>query len=129
VKDRYTANTQIFSEIDDGTTVLISIDIEGSEWFVIKPMVSRPAIISVETHGGIYTNPFLHELETWMQSNSYTLLYKTRSDSVFVLSNIIQIGLDDKIQLYVSNISIKFKSLQKENQNIPILHNTSCIKL
>jgi len=111
--DRFTADAQIFSEIDDGTIDLISIDIEGSEWFVIKHMVSRPAIISIETHGGMYTNPYIHELEEWMQSNSYTLWYKDRSDSVFVLSNIIHVGLTDKIRLYVSNLLIKFRSTKR----------------
>jgi FkbM family methyltransferase len=114
VTDRFTANAQIFSEIDDGTIELISIDTEGSEWFVIKNMVSRPAIISIETHGGMYTNPYLHELETWMKNNLYALWYKDKSDSVFVLTSVIQVGPGDRFRLHVSNLSIELKSTKRK---------------
>src|ERR1700761_3068937 len=40
-----------FDEIDDGNIDLLSIDTEGSEWYVLKYLKSRPAVISVETHG------------------------------------------------------------------------------
>ena len=46
-----------FSSEDPGDIDLISIDIEGSEWFVLKHMISKPNIISIETHGGFYVNP------------------------------------------------------------------------
>ena len=42
-----------FSSEDPGNIDLISIDIEGSEWFVIKNMISRPNVVSIETHGAI----------------------------------------------------------------------------
>jgi FkbM family methyltransferase len=42
---------QRFSDIDDGTIDLLSIDIEGSEWYVLKYLTSRPKVISIETHG------------------------------------------------------------------------------
>jgi FkbM family methyltransferase len=112
--DRFTVNAQIFSEIDDGTIDLISIDTEGSEWFVIKNMVSRPAIISIETHGGMYTNPYLHEIEAWMKNNLYALWYKDRSDSVFVLTSVIQVELGDRIRLLASNFSIELKSTKRK---------------
>jgi hypothetical protein len=72
-EDKFVANSIIFSEIDKGTFDLISIDIEGAEWYVIKHMISRPNIISIETHGKFYTNPNIREIKNWMQLNNYTL--------------------------------------------------------
>ena len=41
----FRVEARLFSDFDDGTIDLISIDIEGSEWFVIKHMRSRPQVI------------------------------------------------------------------------------------
>ncbi|MBI1422069.1 MAG: FkbM family methyltransferase [Gammaproteobacteria bacterium] len=88
-----------FDEIDDGTIDLLSVDIEGSEWFVIQNLVSRPAVISLETHGAIYTNPKLQELSSWLLKNGYSKWYKDRSDTVYVRKGSIPITLADKISL------------------------------
>jgi len=111
--DKFTAEAILFSGIDDGSIDLISIDTEGSEWFVIKNMVSRPAIISIETHGGIYTNPYITELLNWMQENNYVIWYKDKSDSVFVLQDTIPVTLTDKINLSLTNLKISLKSVKK----------------
>jgi len=111
--ERFTADAKLFSEIDDGTIELISIDTEGNEWFAIKNMVSRPAVISIETHGGMYTNPYLKELIKWMQDNHYTLWYKDKSDSVFVLNNVVSVTFADRLRLLKSNIYIVLKSSKK----------------
>jgi len=111
--DKFTAEATLFSNIDDGAIDLISIDTEGSEWFVIKNMVSRPAVISIETHGGVYTNPYLNELLNWMQENNYVIWYKDKSDSVFVLQNTIPIALTDKINLLLTNLKISLKFVKK----------------
>jgi len=112
--DRFTAEAKLFNEIDDGSIDLISIDTEGSEWFVIKHMISRPTIISIETHGGMYVNPYLKELLHWMQENSYILWYKDKSDSVFVIKETITVSLLDKINLILINIFITFKANKKK---------------
>ena len=95
------------------TIDLISIDAEGSEWFVIKNMKSRPTVISIETHGGMYVNPYLGDLLNWMLENDYILWYKDGSDSVFVLRNTIPILFFDKINLIKSNLLIILKSKKK----------------
>ena len=110
---KFTANAKLFNEIDDGTIDLISIDTEGSDWFVIKNMISRPKIISIETHGGMYKNPYTKEILKWMDSNHYTLWYKDRSDSVFILNDAIPITWRDKLGLWKSEFSIMGKSLKK----------------
>lgn len=48
-----------FSALDDGSIDLLSIDIEGGEWYVLKHLRSRPQVLSLETHGKCYSNPFL----------------------------------------------------------------------
>lgn len=111
--DRFTAKAMLFSGIDDGTIDLISIDIEGGEWFVIKNMKSRPAVISIETHGGVYINPYFDELNNWMHENNYTLWYKDKSDSVFVLKNTITVTLTDKLNLLTMDCIIALKAIKK----------------
>ncbi len=111
--DKFTATAVLFTEIDDGTIDLISVDTEGSEWFVIKNMRSRPTVISIETHGGIYVNPYQNELLDWMHNNNYILWYKDKSDSVFVLKDTLNISLADKINLFMMNILITLKATKK----------------
>ena len=111
--ENFIANAIKFSNIDDGNIDLISIDTEGSEWFVIKNMISRPTIISIETHGGVYVNPYINELKYWMNDNNYILWLKDKSDSTYVLKDKITLTIYDKINLLVSNIFIKYKVIKK----------------
>jgi len=61
-----------FSHIDDGTIDGLSVDTEGAEWFVLKTMKSRPAVISVEMEGpNGYKNPYCTEIEDWVAANGY----------------------------------------------------------
>lgn len=112
--DKFTAKAKLFGEIDDGTIDLISIDTEGSEWFVIKNMTSRPKVISIETHGGMYVNPYIDELLNWMDTNDYILWYKDKSDSVFVLKNMIPVSFRDKACLIKVNLLIFLRSSKKQ---------------
>lgn len=105
-EDKFIANSIIFSDIDKGAFDLISIDIEGAEWYVIKHMISRPNIISIETHGKYYTNPNIGEIKNWMQSNNYTLWYKDKSDSVYIKKGTFKITPFEKIQLGLINFLI-----------------------
>ncbi len=82
--DLFTAEARLFSEFDDGSIDLISIDVEGSEWFVIAHRVSRPGVISVQTGRKRYTNPYLEQIKQWMMENGYRRWYRDDSDTVFV---------------------------------------------
>jgi FkbM family methyltransferase len=82
--DLFAAEALPFSDIDDGTIDLLSIDTEGCEWYVISTMASRPAIISLETHGKRYTNPFRAEIDNWMKEKGYRRWYSDTSDTVFI---------------------------------------------
>lgn len=61
-------STVPFSEVDDGQIDLINIDCEGSEWFVLKTMVSRPRFLQIEfykNHG------YYNEITQWLADNNY----------------------------------------------------------
>jgi len=83
-EDAFEAEARRFNEFDDGTIDLLSIDTEGCEWYVLMHLRSRPMVISVETGWKKYQNPFLKEIEDWMQSNGYRLWYRDRSDTVYL---------------------------------------------
>lgn len=101
-----------FSTIDDGSIEFLSIDIEGSEWYVIKHMVSRPKILSIETHGKYYTNPFMKEIAAWIATNNYSVWYKDSSDTVYVLQDVLTPSFSDKIATIKVELSIVWKKLK-----------------
>jgi FkbM family methyltransferase len=112
--DKFTVEATTFDQIDDGTIDLLSIDIEGCEWYVLKYMISRPQVISLETHGGIYINPFKKEILNWMSENNYIIYYKTASDSIFVRKDKFKITSMDKIELLISDIIISARRNKKK---------------
>jgi FkbM family methyltransferase len=91
VNDRYvpkdehafTVRCTTFDRIDDGTIDVLSIDIEGGEWNVLKHLRSRPAVISLETHGKHYTNPHMADIDAWMTEHNYGAWYRDGSDTVY----------------------------------------------
>ena len=112
--DRFRVESKTFDQIDDGTIDLLSVDVEGCEWFVIKHMISQPHIISLETHGGIYINPYIKEILDWMSENKYVIYYKTKSDTIFVQKEKFEILFKDKLNLLISNILISSIRIKKK---------------
>lgn len=102
-----------FSSEDPGDIDLISIDIEGSEWYVIKHMLSRPDIISIETHGGYYINPHIEDIKNWMDEYNYVLWFKDNSDSVYVKKHIIKVKFNEILFLMLKNIHLIFRRYRK----------------
>ncbi|WP_448530532.1 FkbM family methyltransferase [Raineya sp.] len=102
-----------FNEIEKGDFDLISIDIEGAEWYVIKHMVSRPNILSVETHGKYYTNPNIKQILHWAKTNNYVEWYKDDSDTIFVKKDVFKISLFEKLQLLLKKIQLFLIKLKK----------------
>jgi len=111
--DKFTVETMLFSEIDNGEFDLLSIDIEGAEWYVIKHAVSRPKVISIETHGKYYKNPFYNEIHNWMATNNYVRWYKDASDTVFVKKGVFDITTVEKIQLKLKDLELKLILFKK----------------
>jgi hypothetical protein len=112
-QDKFVVEARTFDQIDDGTIDLLSVDVEGSEWFVLKHMTSRPSVISIETHGSLYRNPFFDQISEWMKANNYVLLYKATSDSVFVKRGVIDVTAGDKIKQWSMNVYVAYKWLAK----------------
>lgn len=102
-----------FDTIDDGTIDLLSIDIEGSEWYVLKYLKSRPLVLSVETHGKYYTNPFMMEIDDWMRRNDYICWYKDGSDTVFVRRGILAPSFSDRWETWFSEANIRWKKWKR----------------
>jgi FkbM family methyltransferase len=107
--DKFTVPAKRFDSLDDGTIDLLSIDIEGCEWYVLKYMKSRPAVISVETHGKRYINPFINEITDWMRKNGYELWYKDQSDSVYIRRGLFPITYADRWHLRINEWILAWK--------------------
>ena len=87
-EDIFYAEARIFSDFDDGTIDLLSIDTEGCEWYVLMHLKSRPLVISLETGWKKYRNPYLPQIENWMSENGYRKWYRDRSDTVYLRQDI-----------------------------------------
>ena len=124
--DSVTVAASTFDTIDDGQIEVLSIDTEGSEWHVIKHLVSRPAVISVETHGGAYRNPFLSDIEAWMDNEGYRTWYKGKTDTVYVRNGSLNVSLFEKLQLAVMEVRLRTrrarKRLKKRKRSRPASH-------
>lgn len=112
-KDTFVVDAVTFDKIDDGSIDLLSIDIEGGEWFVLKHMRSRPLVLSIETHGAMYTNPYITEIESWIKDNDYIVWYMDGSDTVYVKNGVITINFIDKLILYFTKAKLWYKRNKK----------------
>ncbi len=102
-EDSFPVRAIKFSEIDDGRFDLISVDTEGCEWYVLKNMISKPKVISLEMKCKKYINPFYQNIESWMLDNNYRLWYSDGSDRVYI-DNSIQIPLLLKFKYIYRNL-------------------------
>jgi FkbM family methyltransferase len=102
-KNSFTAEAKRFSSIDSGDIDLISIDIEGAEWYVLKHMISRPKFINIEFRADRYSNPFKKEIIDWLRSNNYTLWYHDDTDSVYYRNDVLNLKMSERIPLMVNN--------------------------
>ena len=108
-QDKFAVKATTFSTIDDGTIALLSIDTEGSEWYVIKHLISRPMVISVETHGNAYVNPFLANIKNWMSGEGYRIWYKSKTDTVFIKDGAFSITLAERLKLVAMCLRLCFR--------------------
>ena len=115
-RDKFTVEATTFDRLDDGTIDLLSVDTEGSEWFVIKHMKSRPAIISLETHGAAYVNHYLGEITAWMRQNNYRVWYKDKTDSVFARRDRIAVTFTDTLRLASMDLYLALRRQRKKLQ-------------
>jgi FkbM family methyltransferase len=98
-EDVFSVEAVTFDRIDPSDIDLLSLDVEGGEWFVIKHMKSRPKVIAVETHGDQYLNYYIKEINRWMRNNGYREWYKDESNTVYVCHCSIEVTIPEKLAL------------------------------
>ena len=116
-KNTFEVPCRVFSELDDGTIDLLSVDIEGGEWYVIKHMVSRPKVISIETHGKYYTNPFIKEINKWTKNENYKVWYKDATDTVFIKKGLLKPTASERIGTGLALLKMNWKRFKKNFKN------------
>jgi FkbM family methyltransferase len=112
-EDKFSVECKTFDRIDDGTIDLLSIDTEGCEWFVIKNLRSKPLVISLETHGKKYVNPYFNEINKWMNENGYEPWFMDRSDTVYYKKGSFTMSLPERMQLWWMDLYVKFRRFKK----------------
>ncbi|MCB9914586.1 MAG: FkbM family methyltransferase [Planctomycetes bacterium] len=111
--DCFEVQAVTFDRIDDGSIELLSVDTEGSEWFVLKHMTSRPGVIAIETHGAAYLNPHLAEIEAWMAANGYRGFYKDKSDTVYVHKDAVRLTFAERVALRLKSAALALRRARK----------------
>lgn len=99
--ERIIVNAKRFDDLDDGSIDLISIDVEGSEWMVLKDMKSRPQVISLELKSKHYVNPHLVEIRNWLKQNGYKLWFRDGSDRIFMKKGLLSLTTLEKIRKWL----------------------------
>jgi FkbM family methyltransferase len=74
--EKVSIDIQNIKDIDDGNIDILLLDTEGTEFDVIKNLVSRPKEIHVEMYsfGVGYKNPYFNEIISWMKNNNYAVI-------------------------------------------------------
>lgn len=62
-----------FSSIDDGRIDVLNLDMEGSEWYVLMDLASRPMLIQIELYK---RNGYYREICSWLKRNDYHTIAK-----------------------------------------------------
>ncbi len=112
-EDTFTVECRRFDELDDGSIDLLSVDTEGSEWYVIRYLKSRPLIISVEMHGKSYLNPFYNEIAAWMQAQGYKTWFMDKTDIVYYKKGAFQVTAAEKLQLLLMDAAVRLRRTRK----------------
>ena len=113
-EDTFAVECRTFDELDDGTIDLLSVDTEGSEWYVVQNLISRPLVVSVETHGKSYVNPFFKEITGWMAANGYERWWMDKTDTVYYKKGAFRVGVGERLQLAVMDAYVKFRRARKK---------------
>lgn len=108
-EDRFEVEARRFGDLDPGDIDLLSIDIEGAEWYVLKGLCSRPRVIAIETHAARYSNPHLDDIRRWMEENGYDRWFIDGSDTVYVRRDAVAFG---RLELLGNRAAIAFALLR-----------------
>lgn len=116
-KDKFTVACKKFDDIDDGSIDLLSVDTEGCEWYVLKNIKSRPSVISIETHGKSYINPYYGQISSWIKDNNYVVWYKDNSDTVYFKAGLFNLTVQEKFSLFLKETKLSFRRLKYKLKN------------
>jgi len=112
-EDQFTVECRKFDELDDGSIDLLSVDTEGSEWYVIQYLKSRPLVISVEMHGKSYLNPFYAEIAAWMDREGYDKWFMDSTDIIYYKKGAFVVTGAEKRQLAWMDFKVRFRRARK----------------
>lgn len=112
-EDTFTVTCKTFDGLDDGKIDLLSVDTEGCEWYILKYLTSRPLVISLETHGKSYVNPFMKEILAWMADNGYEKWFMDKTDTVYSRKGAFEKSSWENIQLSAMSAYVQFRRLRK----------------
>ena len=76
-------------------------------------MKSRPKVISIETHGKFYVNPFIDKITKWVLDNGYKVWFKDKSDTVYYKADLFKLSFVEKIQLLTMNTYVNLRRAKK----------------
>ncbi len=107
-KDEFSVAAVTFDKIDNGKIDVLIIDIEGAEWYVLKHMTSRPAVIGFEFQASEYKNPYAKEILNWLSTNGYTHWFYEETDAIFIKQGVVEITAAEKLTNGWSDFWIEF---------------------
>jgi FkbM family methyltransferase len=78
-------NVKVFpiNIFDMGNIDVLYIDTEGTEYFVLKTLISQPSVINIEMEVDGNKNPHYDEIMQWMQMNRYMFGGKCGNDFIW----------------------------------------------
>lgn len=84
-EDKFASEGHTFDAIDPGDIDVLAVSTEGSEWWAISRLRSRPRVIVCGTHSIMhyYQNPYFAEIKNWMAENGYQEIAQTIDDTVW----------------------------------------------
>ena len=112
-EDTFSVECRRFDQLDDASIDVLSVDTEGSEWYVIQYLKSRPLVISVEMHGKSYLNPFYKEIAGWMEREGYDKWYMDKTDIVYYKKGAFTVTATEKRELAWMDFSVRFRRARK----------------
>lgn len=86
LNNTFECNCQLISGFDEGDIDLLYIDANGADFYSLKHLVSKPIMISIETHNihNNYENHMIKHIDAWGILNNYTIMAFNESDTVYI---------------------------------------------
>ena len=88
---KFPVTTSRISNFDKGNYDVLFLDTEGSEWWCIKNLISRPLFISVEMRIDSDKNKYTNEILNWLEENNYVRLSESsdKNDDFYIKRSVL----------------------------------------